>query len=305
MSEAPAANPSTGRAWDEAERLQALRDLGVLDSEREPEFDDLANVAAHVFQAPVALVSLVEDTRQWFKAEIGLGMAETPLSISICAHAIRHPGMFVVPDMRQDPRFKDNPLVTGEPHLRFYAGASLLTRDGLPLGTLCVLDHESRLGITPEQAQVLQALAKQVMTQLEHRQALQRLVLREAELAESERRFSAIADGVPQIVWSMHPNGQHDYINRRWFEFTGLCPRQSVEGDWTPIVHPDDRARAWTAWQQALATGKPYEIEYRLRAKCGSYRWFVARALPVRNEQGEIERWSGTSTDIHDFKQAG
>ncbi len=105
---------------DEAERLAVLRGFEVLDTSPESEFDDIAKAAAYIFQAPIALVSLVDETRQWFKSEVGLGVRETPLSMSICAHAIRQPDVFVVPDATRDARFDNNPLVTGEPYLRFY-----------------------------------------------------------------------------------------------------------------------------------------------------------------------------------------
>lgn len=157
--------------WDESKRLAALRSYGVLDTPRERDFDDVVRIAAHVCQAPIAVINLIEDTRQWFKAEVGLGVRETPLDISICAHAILQPGLFVVPDTTKDPRFACNPLVTGEPNLRFYAGALLETPEGLPLGTLCVLDDKPR-DLTEEQGFTLRALARQVMAQMELRRAL-------------------------------------------------------------------------------------------------------------------------------------
>jgi two-component sensor histidine kinase len=159
-------------AWDEAERLAALRRYGILDTPVEQDFDDVVRIAAHVCQAPISVINLIEDTRQWFKAEIGLGVRETPVDVSICAHAILQPGLFVVPDTTKDPRFSCNPLVTGEPHLRFYAGALLETPEGLPLGTVCILDYKPRESVTDEQAFTLKALARQVMAQLELRRAL-------------------------------------------------------------------------------------------------------------------------------------
>src|SRR5829696_2057035 len=148
--------------WTEAERLSALDSYQVLDTPPEPAFDDIARIAAHVCAAPIAVVNFIDEQRQWFKAEIGLGVRETPLDVSICAHAILQPGLFVVPDTTRDSRFNCNPLVTGEPHLRFYAGALLQTPEGLPLGTVCVLDYQPRT-LTDEQAFTLQALARQVM----------------------------------------------------------------------------------------------------------------------------------------------
>jgi two-component sensor histidine kinase len=158
-------------ALTESERLAALRSYRILDTLPEPEFDDLVQLAARACQTPVALISLIDERRQWFKAQVGLGVRETPLDRSICLSAMLLPGMTIVPDLSEDPRFVGNPLVTGEPHLRFYAGAVLRTPDGVPLGALCVLDHMPR-DLTQEQASTLTMLAGQVMSQLELRRAI-------------------------------------------------------------------------------------------------------------------------------------
>ena len=167
-------------AWRESERLAALRSYGILDTPLEQDFEDIVRIAAHVCNAPISVINLIDDTRQWFKAEIGLGVRETPLDVSICAHAILQPGLFVVDDTTKDARFSCNPLVTGKPHLRFYAGALLETPEGLPLGTVCVLDYKPR-ELTSEQAFTLRALARQVMAQLELRRGL-------AEAEEARRQ---------------------------------------------------------------------------------------------------------------------
>lgn len=155
----------------ESERLKALRRYRILDTDREPAFDDITRIAALVCQAPIAVINLIDEGRQWFKSEIGLGVRETPLDTSICAHAILEPGIFIVRDTREDPRFNCNPLVIGEPHLRFYAGALLQTSDGHALGTVCVLDHRPR-DLTDEQKATLLALARQAMALIELRSAL-------------------------------------------------------------------------------------------------------------------------------------
>src|SRR4028119_1044013 len=129
---------------DDEQRLEALRRYGILNTPPEETFDGIARLAAHACRAPIAGINFIDEGRQWFKSDIGLGVRQTPLDISICAHAILQPGLFVVPDTTKDRRFQNNPLVTGEPGLRFYAGALLETQDGLPLGTLCVLDTKPR-----------------------------------------------------------------------------------------------------------------------------------------------------------------
>nr|WP_295464130.1 PAS domain-containing protein [Mesorhizobium sp.] len=124
------------------------------------------------------------------------------------------------------------------------------------------------------------------------------------KLAESEAKFRAIADSMPQMVWSTLPDGYHDYYNARWYEFTGV-PAGSTDGEgWNGMFHPEDQDRAWAAWRHSLETGEPYQIEYRLRHHSGEYRWTLGRAMPVRDPQGHIVRWFGTCTDIHETKLA-
>ncbi|SEL52716.1 sensor domain-containing diguanylate cyclase [Halomonas daqiaonensis] len=159
-------NVDTYSSKYEKQRLQALANYQVLDTPEESAFDEIVEVASIICEAPISVVNFVDRDRQWFKSEKGLGVRETPLDVSICKHAILQPGLFIVPDTTQDPRFANNPLVTGKPHLRFYAGALLESHDGYPLGTLCVLDYQPR-ELTERQCFALQALANQVMAHLE------------------------------------------------------------------------------------------------------------------------------------------
>ncbi|WP_102106929.1 sensor histidine kinase [Oceaniglobus roseus] len=132
---------------------------------------------------------------------------------------------------------------------------------------------------------------------------IDRLALQDAALYESEQRFAALADAMPQMVWSTLPNGDHDYYNARWYEFTGV-PEGSTDGEgWNGMFHADDQERAWEIWRHSLATGEPYEIEYRLRHRSGTYRWVLGRALPIRDTEGNIVRWMGTCTDIDEAKR--
>ena len=150
----------------EEERLAALHRYGILDTPVEEDYEDITRLAAYICQSPIAVINLIDRDRQWFKSEIGLGVRETPLDISICAHALLQPGLFIVPDTLEDVRFACNRLVTGQPHLRFYAGALLESSDGYPLGTLCILDYTPR-ELTDTQKQSLQALSRQVMKLIE------------------------------------------------------------------------------------------------------------------------------------------
>jgi anti-sigma regulatory factor (Ser/Thr protein kinase) len=156
---------------EEARRLAALRRYRILDTDPEQAFDDLALLASHVCGTPMALITLVDAKRQWFKARVGVSVTETSRSISFCAHAIRRDGLFVIPDALEDREFRDNPLVTGDPHIRFYAGAPLVTHDGHALGTLCIVDRVPRT-LTSQQTEALQALKRQAEAQIELRGSL-------------------------------------------------------------------------------------------------------------------------------------
>ncbi len=136
---------------------------------------------------------------------------------------------------------------------------------------------------------------------VESRERLQRRQA-EAEVRSSLERFRQLADTMPQMVWVTRPDGFHEYYNKRWYDFTGV-PQGSTDGEgWNGLFHPEDQPRAWERWRRSLATGEPYEIEYRLRHHSGEYRWTLGRALPIRAVDGLIERWFGTCTDIHDQK---
>lgn len=151
---------------DETQRLDALRRYGTFGLLRESVFDDIARLAAFICQTPLALISLVDSNRQWFLSHEGIDACETSRDASFCAHALVGTEMVIVEDAREDARFARNLWVTGEPHIRFYAGAPLLTPDGYPLGTLCVVDYVPRT-LSHEQKEALQSLSRLVMTQLE------------------------------------------------------------------------------------------------------------------------------------------
>lgn len=197
--------------WTEQERLEALATYDIVGSLPETAFDDIARIAARTCNAPIALVSFLGEHSQWFKSEVGLGIKETPREISFCAHAILQKGLFVVPDATADARFFCNPLVTGDLHARFYAGAVLRTANGIPLGTVCVLDRIARPeGLTAEQAETLEALARAVMRELEFR---------------VERRFFQVALGtMDQGLLMIDADGRVPIINTRAAELLELPP---------------------------------------------------------------------------------
>lgn len=162
---------------DEAARIAALQKYAILDTEPEQAFDDLVLLASFICKAPIALISLVDENRQWFKSRVGLSVSETPREIAFCAVAIQQPDVLIVPDTLNDERFRNNPLVTSEPHIRFYAGAPLINEEGHALGTICVIDRTPR-EFGPSQQTALKALSRLVLAQLEFRRNL--ILLKEA-----------------------------------------------------------------------------------------------------------------------------
>ena len=250
-------------AADPSER-EALRRYDILDTAREPAFDEIAALAAEICETPIAVVNLIDEHRQFFKAEVGLGVRETPLETSFCAKAILEDDFLLVPDATRDHRFDGNPLVTGEPHLRFYAGALLKTAEGLPIGTLCVLDTAPK-ALSPLQQRTLQVLARQVMSQLDLRLSLQKS-------AESEQLYRTLFDSMDEgfcvIEFLDGPHGpDSDYIhvdaNAAYARHAGI---PDVVGQKLREMVGDE-ADAWVArYGHVLRTGEPIRFEQELVA---------------------------------------
>lgn len=174
---------------NESERLDALESYRILDTSPEQAFDDVTKLAAYICDVPVAIMSLVDGDRQWFKSRVGMDATETPRDQAFCAHTILTTDMLVVEDATRDARFRDNPLVTRNPGIRFYAGAPLYTNDGFGLGSVCVIDHQPRQ-ITAEQSDALTRLARMVMQQLEYRKV-------SAQLADALTNVKTLAGLLP------------------------------------------------------------------------------------------------------------
>ena len=188
---------------NDAARVAALQKYAILDSEPEQAFDDLTLLASYVCKTPIALISLIDENRQWFKSKVGISATETSRDIAFCSTAIQHSEVFVIPDTLQDERFRTNPFVVSEPHIRFYAGAPLINEDGYALGTLCVIDRTPReLGSDQESA--LKALSRLVLAQMEFRRNL--ILLKEAlsdrtkEEHERERELAKVQETLRRVL---------------------------------------------------------------------------------------------------------
>lgn len=171
-----------------------------MDTPPEADFDDLTLLTTFICGTPIALVTLLDTQRQWFKSVVGLDATETPIDQSFCAHAIKQEGVFLVPDASLDDRFSGNPLVTGDPHIRFYAGAPLITPKGVPLGTLCAIDRVPR-EFSAEQQAALEALARSVIRSLELRMTVKTLTRTIAEKEAAQREVAALQEILPMCSW--------------------------------------------------------------------------------------------------------
>ena len=261
-------------------RLAALRDFGVLDTPREREYDDIVTIATQVCGTPIALITFLDEERQWFKAAVGTDVAETPLDIAFCAHAIRHAGTMVVDDLQQDKRFVSNPLVTGEAGVRFYAGAPLRTADGVALGTLCVLDTRPRT-LSDEQRISLEALARQVMSQLELRRLLAHKHIDEARhrlIIESAVEYAIITTDMAGIIDSWNEGAA------RMVGWTAL----EACGKPCAILFKDEDVAAGlpeAEMARALEENRLFDERWHPRAD-GSMFWGRCEVMPLRSADG-------------------
>jgi diguanylate cyclase (GGDEF)-like protein/PAS domain S-box-containing protein len=251
---------------NETERLEALRALGLSSLARDERFDAICRTASALFGVPIAVVSILEADRQWFKARCGLSADETSRDVAFCAYAILSDEVMVVEDARVDPRFRDNPLVTGEPHIRFYAGAPLILAPDLRVGTLCIIDTEPR-DFSPVQRAMLRDLALVVVSQLRQQSV-------EANLRKSEAHYRLLADNTgDMIVWSGLDTVRR-YVSPAARTLLGFEAEALIGTKPLDSVHPDE-AEAYAALLDDLSNGRLTRAvgRQRYRRRDGSWVW--------------------------------
>jgi two-component system sensor kinase FixL len=291
-----------------ASRLAALRATGLLGAPTEERFDRLTRLARRIVHAPVALVTLLDDDRQFFLSAQGLPeplahLRETPLSYSFCRTVVETGLPLVVADAREDPCLRDNPAIE-ELGVVAYLAMPLSLPDKCVVGALCVIDRMPRQWAEEDQ-HALADLAGAVMTELVMGLRLYELDAASAARRESEARLRALFEVSPQVVWFADPAGRVTYINQHYTALVGLQAERALGEGWLASVHPEDRARARAAWSGAVAREEGYEVEFRMRrGSDGSYCWHLSRGAPLRDAAGRVERWIGIATDIDDRRRA-
>src|SRR3984957_968298 len=269
---------------NEEARLEALRRYAILDTFPEQDFDDLARLAALICGTPIALVSLVDRERQWFKAKIGLDEKQTSRDVSFCAHAILKPDVMIVPDTLEDARFRKNALVTGEPHIRFYAGAPLITENGHALGSLCVIDQTPRT-LTYAQKDALRSLSRLVVAQMELRRSVSDLssAIRDRRLRENEidQLFTLSLD----MLCIAGFDGYFKRINPAWEKTLGGPAAELLSKPYFEFIHPDDLAATLAGAKTIDQGGQSMSFENRFRCADGSYKWLLWNATPSAGQE--------------------
>lgn len=283
---------------NESERLEILRQYQILDTPPEGTFDGLTRLASDVCETPIALITFIDSRRQWFKSKLGVSATETPREISFCAHAILQRQLFIISDASSDPRFAGNPWVASDPHVRFYAGAPLLTPQGSPLGAVCVMDHVPR-ALQPRQIEGLQTIAHETMLLLELRRNVSELSRTVTDLRQAEER-----DRFFSLSFDLLLIADFDGLIRQTnFAFERICGSTREELQSKPLIeciHPDDRDRTVVELEKLKAGHPTGSFEVRILRSDGSYRWILWSATPL-TEKGSIY---AVGRDITDLKRA-
>lgn len=290
--------------YNEAERLRVLKSYCVLDSEREPGFDHLTQLAAELFHVPIVLISLIDEHRQFFKSAIGIDFRESPRDTSFCAYSILENEPLVVLDAQENERFQTNPFVTGEPYIRFYAGAPLVGQDGMMLGGFSIIDKKPRSEFSERDRDCLKRFAALAVLTMEHRLYPERLSRISDEIVQANERFKLATQATTEGIWDWDCVRDSLYLSGRVRSIVGeeeVDAYVSID-DWMRRVHPSDMSRVNTLEDMRANRELSFYNEYRVSHADGRWRWIANRGVAVRNSAGEPVRIVGAMVDITERK---
>ncbi len=281
---------------NEDRRLARLAALAVMDTEPEPLFDHLTALAAQICGTPVALLGLLDERRQWFKAAVGFGRSETPRAETFCLHTMHAGDLFEVRDALLDSRFADHPDVLAEPALRFYAGVPIRLDDGSHPGTLCVVDFRPR-ELTEAQREALMRLADSAAEALMMRER----ALARTDVARTEQPFHELAATAPLGIFRTDAAGRCTYTNPAWQRICGITAQAALGQGWSATLAAEDAESVRSHWQRCVARRQPYEMRFRVRHPgSGSLRQLWSRARPLLAPDGTLTGFVGIVEDVTD-----
>lgn len=280
---------------DEMQRIAALRDLCLLDTEPEERFDRITRLAAQLFHVPIALISLVDSQRQWFKSAVGLRISETGREVSFCAHAILSAEPLVVEDATCDVRFADSPLVIGEPHVRFYAGHPLSSVDGRRIGTLCIIDRKPRR-LQPHEISLLRDLAAMAADELNQ----MTLVSLQRSVQEAQEGLHKFFNLSLDMLCIADFEGHFTKLNPAWSKTLGYSLEELCDVPFVEFVHPEDQEQTIREAERLTTGAHTVAFENRYRCRDGSYRYLLWTAAPDL----EARRIYAVARDVTTFRVA-
>ncbi|WP_372659193.1 ATP-binding protein [Hydrogenophaga sp.] len=288
---------------NEPQRIAQLQDLGVLDTLPHKAFDDITALASAICDAPIALISLVDRERQWFKSRVGLGVEETDRDVAFCSHAILTPlELMTVEDAMQDPRFHDNPLVTGEPHIRFYAGAPIVTEDGYALGTVCVIDRTART-LTEAQQQALRSLSRLVVNLLEHERIRKKETLRHSEqLTTRNAHLTALSASGLDLMSFIDKDYVYRYVNQTYLSYWGRALQDIVDHNVEDLLGTELFHNTAKPHLDLALAGQSVHFEATIQFPIKGECHVEVTYLPSFDELGQITGVIVRAHDIHSLK---
>jgi PAS domain S-box-containing protein len=314
----------------EDSRLETLRKLDILDTKDEKDLDDIVRLIATICDAPIALISLVDERRQWFKAKIGIDIPETPREHAFCAHAILQNDLMIVPDALADERFANSPLVTGPMGIRFYAGMPLVTTDGYTLGTLCVKDYKPR-HLSDFQCEALRTLARNVIKQIELKYMARQMDARAHTLEQSnmklailnresqgnleyikslqdqletrERQYREMVENATDLIYELNPDGYFSFVNPVMERISGYTREELFVMPYWELVYPEHRDRIVNFYKQQRKSGKRNTyLEFIILSKSGEEIWIGQNVNMQFTDDNKVIKVSVISRDITTLK---
>ena len=297
--------PSSTPAVRNPARLAVLRRTGLLDTASEEVFDRLTRLAVKLVRVPSSFISLVDADRDFYKS--AQGFAE-PLATrrvyhgkTFCHYAVEQGTPLVIPDTAADPVYREVPTVRTL-GVAAYVGVPILI-EGQAIGSFCVIDTKPRQW-TQTEIEVLVELAAAAEREIEVRVANRELTRARDEAWEAQRQFESLANSIPQMAWIADARGEILWYNDRWYQFTGATHESMGGRGWVTVHHPDHVDRVVRRYDSAFENAQLWEDVFPLRGRDGEYRWFLSRAVPIRDADGKVVRWFGTNTDITDARKA-